>query len=115
MFVAEELGTSATISADSIYPVDLSQVSTYEICFIDNWFTNELFNASSLVVGQRIFVGGPYQSNTFTPHMVSLRRQGAEYTGNIPADIGYLRQAALRAVTISYSPHREESTKRVIK
>ncbi len=76
MFVGEELGTSATIPADSIYTVDLSQVSQYDICFIDNWFTNEIFNASSLVVGQRIFVGGTYQSNAFAPDMVSLRRQG---------------------------------------
>ena len=76
MFVGEELGTSATIPVDSVYTVDLSQVSQYDICFIDNWFTNELFSASSLVVGQRIFVGGTYQSNAFTPDMVSLRRQG---------------------------------------
>ena len=76
MFVGEELGTSATIPVDSIYTVDLSLVSTYDICFIDNWFTNQLFGPSSLVVGQRIFVGGTYQSNSFTPDLVSLRRQG---------------------------------------
>jgi Domain of unknown function (DUF5666)/Domain of unknown function (DUF4382) len=76
MFVGEELGTSASIPVDSVYTVDLSTVSQYDICFIDNWFTNELFNSSSLVVGQRIFVGGTYQSNVFTPDMVSLRRQG---------------------------------------
>jgi hypothetical protein len=76
MFVGEELGTSATIPVDSVYTVNLSQVSQYDICFIDNWFTNELFGPTSLVVGQRIFVGGTYQSNTFTPDMVSLRRQG---------------------------------------
>ncbi len=76
MFVGEELGTSATIPVDSVYTVDLSTVSQYDICFIDNWFTNELFSGSSLVVGQRIFVGGTYQSNAFTPDMVSLRRQG---------------------------------------
>jgi hypothetical protein len=76
MFVGEELGTSATIPVDSVYTVDLSLVPTYDICFIDNWFTNEFFDASSLVVGQRVFVGGTYQSNTFTPDMISLRRQG---------------------------------------
>lgn len=76
MFVGEELGTSATIPVDSVYTVDLSLVSAYDICFIDNWFTNELFSGSSLVVGQRVFVGGTYQSNVFTPDMVSLRRQG---------------------------------------
>jgi hypothetical protein len=76
MFVGEELGTSATIPVDSVYTVNLSTVSQYDICFIDNWFTSELFSGSSLVVGQRIFVGGTYQSNVFTPGMVSLRRQG---------------------------------------
>ena len=76
MFVGEELGTSATMPADGVYTVDLNQVSQYDICFMDNWFTNQLFDASSLVVGQRIFVGGVYQSNAFTPKMVSLRRQG---------------------------------------
>ena len=76
MFVGEEVGTSATIPVDSVYTVDLSQVSRYDICFIDNWFTSELFNSSSLVAGQRIFVGGTYLSNAFTPAMVSLRRQG---------------------------------------
>jgi hypothetical protein len=76
MFVGEELGTSATIPVDSVYTVNLSTVSQYDICFIDNWFTSELFDASSLVVGQRIFVGGIYQSNVFVPDMVSLRRQG---------------------------------------
>jgi hypothetical protein len=76
MFVGEELGTTATISPDTVYTVNLNQVSQYDICFIDNWFTSELFGSSSLVVGQRIFVGGTYQSNAFTPDMVSLRRQG---------------------------------------
>jgi len=76
MFVGEELGTSATIPVDSVYTVNLSTVSQYDICFIDNWFTSELFSGSSLVVGQRIFVGGTYQSSVFTPGMVSLRRQG---------------------------------------
>jgi hypothetical protein len=76
MFVGEELGTSATIPVDSVYTVNLSAVSAYDICFIDNWFTSELFSASSLVVGQRIFVGGTYMSSAFTPDMVSLRRQG---------------------------------------
>jgi hypothetical protein len=76
MFVGEELGTSATIPVDSVYTVNLSTVSQYDICFIDNWFTTQLFDASSLVVGQRIFVGGSYLSNVFIPDMVSLRRQG---------------------------------------
>jgi len=76
MFVGEELGASAVYSVDSVQQIDLSQVSQYDICFIDNWFTNELFNATSMVVGQRILVGGTVAGTTFTPDMVSLRRQG---------------------------------------
>jgi len=77
MFVGEELGASAAIPVDTVVQnLNLKQVTQWDICFMDNFFTNELFNASSLVVGQRIFVGGTVQGNTFTPEMVSLRRQG---------------------------------------
>lgn len=76
MFVGEELGTSATIPVDTVQQIDLSGVAEYDICFIDNFITNQLFNSSSLVIGQRIFVGGTYQNNIFTPDVVSLRRQG---------------------------------------
>jgi len=77
MFVGEELpNLSPTIPVDSVYSVDLSLVGTYDVCFFDNWFTQQLFNGTSLVVGQRIFVGGTFQSGAFTPAMVSLRPQG---------------------------------------
>jgi uncharacterized protein DUF4382 len=77
MFVGEELpNLSPNIPVDTVYTVNLSAVTTYDVCFFDNWFSQQLFNGSTLVVGQRIFVGGTYQSGTFTPDMVSLRRQG---------------------------------------
>lgn len=76
MFVGEEVGASAVYPVDSVQTIDLSQVSNYDICFIDNWFTDELFSANSLVVGQRILVAGVVASGSFTPDMVSLRRQG---------------------------------------
>jgi len=77
MFVGEELpNLSPNIPVDTVYTVDLSAVTQYDVCFFDNWFTQQLFNNSTMVVGQRIFVGGTYQSGTFTPAMVSLRRQG---------------------------------------
>jgi len=77
MFVGEELpNLSPTIPVDTVYTVNLTGVSQYDICFFDNWLTGQFFNASSLVVGQRIFVGGTFQSATFTPDLVSLRRQG---------------------------------------
>jgi hypothetical protein len=76
MWVGEELGTSAVIPVDTVQTINLSAVSTYDICFFDNFLTNQLFNDSSLVVGQRIFVGGAVSGGAFTPAMVSLRRQG---------------------------------------
>jgi hypothetical protein len=79
VFVAEELpNMSPTIPVDEVYTVDLSGVSSnnYDICFFGNQFTTALFNSSSLVIGQRIFVGGTFQNNVFTPDLVSLRLQG---------------------------------------
>ena len=79
MFVGEELpNLSPTVPVDSVYTVDLSALndSDYEICFFDNWLTGKVFNSSSLVAGQRIFVGGTLAGGVFTPAMVSLRRQG---------------------------------------
>jgi hypothetical protein len=79
MFVAEELpNMSPTIPVDSVYTVDLSAVSSanYKVCFFGNGLTQLLFNSSSIVMGQRIFVGGTFQNNVFTPDLVSLRLQG---------------------------------------
>ncbi len=76
MFVGEELNTDSVIPVDSVQTINLSGITQYDVCFFDNWFTNILFNNSSLVVGQRIFVGGTVTNGTFTPSMVSLRRQG---------------------------------------
>jgi predicted small secreted protein len=78
MYVAEELPALGSIPVDSVQTFNVSAVSEYDVCFFDNWFTNYLFNSSELVVGQRIFIGGSYDSSsgTFTPAMISLRRQG---------------------------------------
>jgi len=77
MFVGEELpNLSPAIPVDSVYTVDLSPVAEYDVCFFNNWFTQQFFNANTLVVGQRIFVGGTFTNGAFTPAMVSLRRQG---------------------------------------
>ncbi|MGA8618287.1 MAG: DUF4382 domain-containing protein [Candidatus Sulfotelmatobacter sp.] len=70
--------TSADLvsDVDTIQTIDVSAVTKYDICFFDNLFTTGLFNHSSVIVGQRIFVGGSYSSNVFTPQMISLRFQG---------------------------------------
>jgi len=76
LFVGEELPAIASIPTDNVATLDVSAVTDYDVCFFDNWFTSILFNNTSLVVGQRIFIGGDYDGTTFTPHMISLRRQG---------------------------------------
>jgi hypothetical protein len=76
MFVGE---TGADLVNDSrtIQTVDISAVSDYDICFLDGPLIDVLFNNTSMEVGQRIFIGGSYINSTFTPQMISLRRQGA--------------------------------------
>jgi hypothetical protein len=76
MWVGEELGTSGVIPVDTVATIDLSSVSQYDICFFDNFLTGQVFNNTSLIVGQRIFVGGTVNGSVFTPDLVSLRRQG---------------------------------------
>jgi Domain of unknown function (DUF5666) len=76
VFVGEKLPAISRIPVDTVVTLDVSAVSEYDICFFDNWFTNLLFDNSSLVVGQRIFIGADYDGTTFRPQMISLRRQG---------------------------------------
>ena len=77
MFVGE---TSADLVADSrtIQTIDLSAVASnnYDICFFNNLFTNALFSPDHVLVGQRVFIGGSFSNNVFTPQMASLRLQG---------------------------------------
>ncbi len=77
MWVGE---TSADLvsDVDTIQTIDVSAVNSnqYDICFFDNLFTNALFNPSTVIVGQRIFIGGSFSNSTFTPQMLSLRFQG---------------------------------------
>jgi Domain of unknown function (DUF4382) len=72
-----ETGGGASGLVDTVQTVDVSGVSNYAICFFNNsWFSpNNLFGNSSMLVGQRIFIGGTF-SSTFTPDFISLRRQG---------------------------------------
>jgi hypothetical protein len=69
-------GTSGLI--DTAQTINVSAVNVYDICFFNNsWFSpNNLFGNSSMLVGQRVFIGGTFNSPTFSPDMISLRRQG---------------------------------------
>jgi len=100
MWVGEELGTSGVIPVDTVQTINLSGVSTYDVCFFDNILTQQVFSNASLVVGQRIFIGGTVAGGVFTPDMVSLRRQGAfgalvansvTITGGTGSNLGYFQ------------------------
>ena len=80
LLVGEEMPDIPSLPGGFPVTLDVSQVTDYQVCFFDNWFTNVLFNNSSLVVGQRVFVGSTFDStsNTFVPQKISLRRQGVE-------------------------------------
>jgi hypothetical protein len=73
-----ETGADLVSDVDTIQTIDISAVSdsSYEVCFFDNALTQMVFNNTSLIVGQRIFIGGDYAGGVFTPTMISLRRQG---------------------------------------
>jgi hypothetical protein len=71
-----ESGADMVSDVDTIQTIDISAVTEYEICFLDGALADALFNNTSIEVGQRIFIGGSYVNPTFTPQMISLRRQG---------------------------------------
>jgi hypothetical protein len=75
LFVGETSADQVS-DVDTIQTIDVSAVTTYDMCFFDNLFTNALFNSSSVIVGQRVFIGGSFAGNVFTPQMISLRFQG---------------------------------------
>lgn len=100
MWIGEELGTSGVLPVDTVQTINLSGVTTYDVCFFDNFLTNQLFNNTSLVVGQRIFIGGTVSGGVFTPDFVSLRRQGVvgalvsgsvTVTGGTGSNLGYFQ------------------------
>jgi hypothetical protein len=80
LLVGEELPTISNIPVGFPTTIDVSAVTDYDIRRFDNWFTNFLFNDASMVVGQRIAMGGTIDTGTgnFLPRRIVLRRQGVE-------------------------------------
>jgi hypothetical protein len=81
-----ETGADLVGDVDTIQTIDVSPVSSYDVCFLNGPLTNAVFNESTVVVGQRIFIGGSYASNVFTATMISLRLQGV-YGMFVPASV----------------------------
>jgi hypothetical protein len=81
-----ETGADLVGDVDTIQTIDVSQVSTYDICFLNGPLTEAVFNDTAVVVGQRIFIGGSFASSVFTPTMISLRLQGV-YGKFVPGSV----------------------------
>ena len=81
-----ETGADMVSDVDTIQTVDLSNVSTYDVCFFNGPLANAVFNDTSVVVGQRVFVGGSFSNAIFTPEMISLRLQGV-YGTFVPGSV----------------------------
>jgi hypothetical protein len=73
-----ETGADMVSDVDSIMTVNVGSVdnSDFDICFFNGGVTESWFSNTSVVVGQRIFIGGSYSNSVFTPTMISLRLQG---------------------------------------
>ena len=81
-----ETGADMVSDVDTIMTIDVSQVTTYDVCFFNGPLTQLLFNNTSIVVGQRVFIGGSFSGGVFTPSMLSLRLQGV-YGTFIPGSV----------------------------
>jgi hypothetical protein len=77
LLVGEEPPAIANIPVGFPITLDVSSVTDYDIRHFDNWFTEFLFNSSSMVTGQRIAIGGSLNANqNFVPARIVLRRPG---------------------------------------
>jgi len=81
-----ETGADMVSYADTIQTINVSAVNTYDICFLSGPVLSAVFNDTSVVVGQRIFIGGSFAGNLFTPQMISLRLQGI-YGAFVPGSV----------------------------
>ena len=81
-----ETGADMVSDVDTIQTIDVSQVSTYDVCFLNGPLADAVFSDTTVVVGQRVFIGGSFSGSVFTPTMISLRLQGV-YGTFVPASV----------------------------
>jgi hypothetical protein len=84
----DETGGPTSSLLDTVQTFNVSAVNTYDVNFFNNtWFSpNNMFGNSSMLVGQRVFIGGTFSSPTFTSDLISLRRQGV-YGSVVPGSV----------------------------
>lgn len=84
----DEVGGGTTALLDTVQTINVAAVTEYNVCPFNNTgiTTTGMFDATKVVLGQRIFVGGAFVSPVFAPDLISLRRQGV-YGTVVPASV----------------------------
>ena len=84
----DEVGGGTTAWLDTVQVVNVAAVTEYNVCPFNNTgiTTTGMFDATKVVLGQRIFVGGAFASPVFVADLISLRRQGV-YGTVVPASV----------------------------
>ncbi len=84
ILAAEEKPAIPGVNLQTPVTLDISTVRKFGVGGIDNWLTSFAFNATTLVVGQRIAIGGALDNTTnpatFVPARIMLQRQGVDGT-----------------------------------
>jgi hypothetical protein len=89
LYVRSALPSGTGFQSGQISTIDLTGNEAYFVYWWHNRFTNFLFNASLLVAGQHVSVGGPILSGTVTVKRVVLRHEGHSGTWVVGStDIG---------------------------
>ena len=72
----DEVGGGTTAWLDTVQVVNVAAVTEYNVCPFNNTgiTTTGMFDATKVVLGQRIFVGGAFASPVFVADLISLRR-----------------------------------------
>lgn len=76
LYVRNVLPAGTGFQSGQISTIDLSGNENYFIYWWHNRFTSLLFNASLLVPGQHVSIGGPFTSGAVTVKRVVLRHEG---------------------------------------
>ena len=107
----DEVGGGTTALLDTVQTINVAAVTEYNVCPFNNTgiTTTGMFDATKVVLGQRIFVGGTFVSPVFAPDLISLRRQGVYGTSCRPASwspAGVQARSTFQTPAFSGTPSR---------
>jgi len=84
LYVRSVLPSGTGFQSGDISTIDLTGSEKYFIYWMHNSWTNHFFNASLMVPGQHVSIGGPFANGAVTVKRVVLRHEG--HTGTLVAN-----------------------------